>query len=191
MGSAADAEEAVAPIRGYGKPIIDLVQPMPYTAVQQLLDGSAAIPGVREYFRIDYLRELPAEAIDAWIGHAAKVASPMSQMVLEPLRGAESRVPDHATPLPRPDVPFAFHGLGLWLDPADDDKNIAWTQELGEVMSPWALDRALPNFVAEDDPASRLRESYGEDNYRRLVEIKDRWDPDNVFRVNKNIPPSG
>ena len=158
--------------------------------MQQLLDGSA-IPGVREYSRIDYLRELPADAIDAWIWHAAKVASPMSQMVLEPLGGAESRVPDGATPLPRPDVPFAFHGMGLWLDPADDEKNIEWTQELGEVMSPWALDRALPNFVAEDDPASRLRASYGEDTYRRLVEIKDRWDPDNVFCVNKNIPPSG
>jgi FAD/FMN-containing dehydrogenase len=190
MGSAADAEEAVAPLKGYGEPIVDLVQPMPYTAVQQLLDGSA-IPGVREYFRIDYLRELPSDAIDAWIAHAAKVTSPMSQMVLEPLRGAESRVPDGATPLPRPDVPFAFHGLGHWLDPADDDKNIEWTQELGEVMSPWALDRALPNFVAEDDPASRLRASYGEDTYRRLVEIKDRWDPENVFCVNKNIPPSG
>jgi FAD/FMN-containing dehydrogenase len=190
MGSAADAEEAVAPIKGYGEPIVDLVQPMPYAAVQQLLDGPA-IPGVREYFRIDYLRELPADAIDAWIGHAAKIASPMSQMVLEPLGGAESRVPDGATPLPRPDVPFAFHGLGLWLDPADDDKNMEWTRELGEVMSPWALDRALPNFVAEDDPAARLRASYGEDTYRRLVEIKDRWDPDNVFCVNKNIPPSG
>jgi hypothetical protein len=58
-------------------------------------------------------------------------------------------------------------------------------------MSPWALDRALPNFVAEDDSDARLRASYGEENYRRLVQAKDAWDPENVFRVNKNIPPSG
>jgi hypothetical protein len=164
---------------------------MPYTAVQQLLDGSAAIPGIREYFRIDYFKELSSEAIDTWVGQAATVSSPMTQMVLEPLRGAESRVPEGATPLPRPDVPFAFHGLGLWMDPTEDAKHIDWVHGLGEAMKPWTLDRALPNFVAEDDPASRLRESYGEDNYRRLVEIKDRWDPDNVFNVNKNIPPSG
>ncbi|MFL5956093.1 MAG: BBE domain-containing protein, partial [Solirubrobacterales bacterium] len=90
-----------------------------------------------------------------------------------------------------PDVPFAFHALGLWMDPAQDQEMVAWARAMGEAMSPWTLGLALPNFVAEDDPASRLRASYGEDTYRRLVEIKDRWDPDNVFCVNKNIPPSG
>jgi FAD/FMN-containing dehydrogenase len=190
MGSAADAEEAVAPLKSYGDPIVDLVQPMPYTAVQQLLDAPNSIPGLREYFRIDYIEDMSADAIDTFVDQAGKVASPMSQVVLEPLRGAESRVDDRATPLPRPDAPFAFHGLGLWLDPADDEKNIAWAHELGQAMSPWTLDRALPNFVAEDDSDARLRASYGEENYRRLVEAKDRWDPENVFHVNKNIPPS-
>jgi FAD/FMN-containing dehydrogenase len=191
MGSPADAEEGVRPLKEFGDPIVDLVQPMPYTAVQQLLDAPASIPGLREYFRIDYFNELPSEAIDAFVGHTAKVASPMTQVVLEPLGGVESRVDDHATPLPRPDAPFAFHGLSLWLDPADDEKNMAWARELGELVSPWTLDRALPNFVAEDDSDARLRASYGEENYRRLVQAKDAWDPENVFRVNKNIPPSG
>jgi len=117
--------------------------------------------------------------------------SPMTQLVLQPLAGAESRVPDDATPLPRPDAPFAFQALGLWLDPATDADNIDHIRALRDVMGPWTLDTALPNFVAEDDSAARLRASYGEDNYRRLVEVKDRWDPDNVFHVNKNIPPSG
>jgi FAD/FMN-containing dehydrogenase len=190
-GAAADAEEAVAPLKAFGEPILDLVQPMPYAAIQQLLDGSAAIPGLREYFRVDYFRELSADAIDAFVGHAAKSPSPMSQLVLAPLGGKESRVADDATPLPRPDAPFAFQALGLWLDPAADEENIAYIRALGEVMAPWTLDIALPNFNAEDDPDSRLRASYGEENYRRLVEIKDRWDPDNVFCINKNIPPSG
>jgi hypothetical protein len=190
-GSAADAEEGVAPLKDYGDPILSLVQPMPYTAFQQLLDGSAAIPGLREYFRIDYFRELPDEAIDAWVGHAAKTPSPLSQMVLQPLAGAESRVEPGAVPLPRPESPFGFQALGLWLDPAADADNISYIRELRDVTGPWTFDVALPNFVAEDDPAARLRASYGEENYRRLVEIKDRWDPDNVFRVNKNIAPSG
>jgi FAD/FMN-containing dehydrogenase len=190
MGSAADAEEAVRPIKEFGDPIVDLVQPMPYTAVQQMLDAPAAIPGLREYFRIDYLRELPPEAIDTFIGEAAKAQSPLTQVILAPSGGAETRVDDHATALPRPDVPFVFHALGLWLDPADDEKNMAWARQLGEAMSPWTLDRALPNFVAEDDSDARLRASYGEENYRRLVQAKDAWDPANVFHVNKNIPPS-
>jgi hypothetical protein len=190
-GAAAEAEEAIAPLKAFGEPILDLVQPMPYTALQQLLDGSAAVPGVREYFRVDLFRELSADAIDAFVSHAAKVPSPMTQLVLQPLGGKESRVDDHATPMPGPDVPFGFQALGLWLDPAADEENIAYIRALSEVMAPWTLDVALPNFNAEDDPPSRLRASYGEENYRRLVTIKDRWDPDNVFCINKNIPPSG
>ena len=189
MGSAEDAEEAVAPLKGYGDPIVDLVQPMPYVALQQMLDAGSP-PGIREYFKIDYIKDLGAKAIDTFVAEAAKTPSPMSQVVLEPLGGAETRVDDSATPLPRPDAPFAFHGLGLWTDPAQDEAVEAWARGLGEAMSPWTLDLALPNFVAEDEPRARLRASYGEANYARLVQAKDRWDPENVFRLNQNIPPS-
>jgi FAD/FMN-containing dehydrogenase len=190
-GSAADAEEGVAPLKSWGEPIVDLVQPMPYTAVQQLLDGSAAIPGLREYFRVDYFRELPDEAITAFVDHAAKAPSPMTQLVFQPLGGAESRVADDATPLPRPQAPFAFQALGLWMDPRTDAENEAHIRALKEVTDPWTMGVAPPNFIAEDDPTARLRTSFGEANYARLTEIKDRWDPDNVWRTNKNIPPSG
>jgi hypothetical protein len=78
----------------------------------------------------------------------------------------------------------------MWMDPAEDDANVSWTRGFADAMRPFGIDRpAFPNFIETDEAASRLRESYGEDKYKRLVELKRKWDPGNLFRLNQNIVP--
>jgi FAD/FMN-containing dehydrogenase len=187
-GDPEEGEKVIKPLRDLG-PAADMVGPMPYVALQQMLDAGSP-KGSHEYFKIDFLRELPEEAIEAMVGAAAKTPSPMTQVVLEPLGGAMSRVPADSAALPRPDVPFAYHCLSLWPDGMPDEPNIEWARSFAAAMEPWSVGAAYANFVAEDEGEARLKASYGPEKFARLVALKDEWDPDNVFRLNHNVPPS-
>ena len=103
--------------------------------------------------------------------------------------GAVGRTDSGTRALTIPDAPWAYFCLAMWMDPAEDDRNTAWARGFAEAMRSFGVGTALPNFIEPDEGVARLRASYGEDKYAQLVELKHKWDPDNVFQLNQNIAP--
>jgi len=190
VGDPAEGESLLRPLTDWGNPLVKMTQPMPYVAVQQLLDPGNPW-GICEYFKVDYLEDLPDAAIDAFVAKAAEASSPFTQLVLAPLGGAVARIETNAMALELPPTPWLYFCLAMWTDPADDGGERTWARSLMETMRPWGTDKAPPNFISSDDRSGRLRSSFGEEKFARLVALKDAYDPENVFALNQNIAPSG
>jgi FAD/FMN-containing dehydrogenase len=180
--------ELVAPVRALA-PLVDAVAPIPYTQFQRLIDeGSPA--GLHGQFEAAFMDELADGAIETALGMGERIQSPFTEILLQPLGGAYGRVEPHATALAHRDAGWMYHALGQWADPADTPRNRAWTADLVAGMAPHSRRASHPNHVSTDR-RERVRSFYGDAIYDRLVAIKDRWDPANVFRHNQNIRPSG
>ncbi len=188
-GSAEEGEEAAQALRSLSEPDVDLVMPMPYTVVQQLLDAPNP-PGRPQYWKSDNVKELTDSAIETLTEQANRVTSPFSIVILEAKGGAIARVPDAATALSGRDSEVAFYGIAQWEDPAEADQHLAWAREFGEAMEPFGSRNAALNFVM-DEGQERVQSTYGPEKYARLVALKDEYDPGNLFRRNQNIRPSG
>ena len=182
-------EEVLRPLREWGDPWLAQVQPMPYAAVQAMTDGGNPW-GVSEYFKIDYMPELPDEAVDALVAGATGAYSPLTGVYLCRLGGALTRTDPTTMALPLPDAKWFYFCEALWFDPDQATAEIAWAHTFKETMRRWAVDKAPANFVSTDEGQTRLRASFGEEKYARLVALKDAYDPDNVFALNPNISPS-
>ncbi len=182
-------ERVLRPLVEWGDPWLAQVQPMPYVAVQAMTDDANPW-GISEYFKIDYLPELPDPAIDALVDKAAQARSPFSAVYLGALGGAVARTDRTTMALEVPDAKWFYFCEALWSHPADADTEIAWARAFMDTMRPWGLDKAPANFISADEVATRLRASYGADKYERLIALKDAYDPGNVFALNQNIPPT-
>ena len=184
-------ERVVAPLREVAQPVVDLVQPMPYTALQSMLDDGGP-KGIRGYFKAEFMDELSDDAIDKLVQHGARRAGPMAQLLMEPMRGAISHMGEDETALGRRDVEWCFHALAMWLepDPETADAHVEWAKGLAEDMRPHTTAGVYLNYISDDEGEERVRSSYGP-KYDRLVALKDRYDPGNMFRLNQNIRPSG
>jgi FAD/FMN-containing dehydrogenase len=187
-GPVDDGVAAFAPLREFGPPAIDMVEPMPYLAVQQLLDP-AAPKGMQNYWTADFYDALPDEALTELISRATKPVSPMTQIIIVPGGGAIARVDEDATAFGQRTAPWNIHYLSMWPDPADTETNIAYTRDLAGAMKQWSTGRVYLNFIG-DEGAGRVEAAFGPDKYARLRELKDEWDPTNLFRHNQNIPPT-
>jgi hypothetical protein len=187
-GPPEEGEEVLRPLREFGPPGVDLVGPMPYVAVQQLLEPGNP-KGMQNYWTADFLAELPDEAVHVLVEHGTQPASPMSQMIVVPGGGAISRVAEDATVFGQRNAPFNTHFLSMWPDPADNDKNVAYTRAIAGAMKPWTTGRAYLNFIGEEG-AARVEAAFGPEKYARLQALKKVWDPDNFFCHNQNIPPA-
>ena len=174
----------LAPMRALGG--LDLIQPMPYVALQRLLDP-ASPKGMQNHWTADFLAGLPDEAIDTLVAGVAP--SPLTQIIVVPGGGALSRVPDDATAMGHRRAPWNVHYLSMWPDPADSERNVSWVRALAAAMKPWTTGGLYLNFIGEEGEA-RVRAAFGPEKYARLVALKDRWDPENLFRLNHNIKPS-
>jgi hypothetical protein len=170
------------------QPTVDLVQPMPYCAVQSMTDGGHP-EGLRDYYRSGFLGELPDAAIETVLAASANAPSTLSAVILQPLGGAFGRVGDMDTALGHRDAKWAIQVLAQWLEPERDTTNRNWVRAFTDALSPWSRPAGFPNFISEAGDASVVV-AYGAERYARLVEAKDRWDPENVFRLNHNIRPS-
>jgi FAD/FMN-containing dehydrogenase len=187
VGDPAEGEAVVQPLKDLG-PEVDLIQPMPYTAFQAMLDASAP-HGLRSYWRGEYMAALGDDAIETFAARAPDVQGagvPFSQMILFRLGQGVKAMPDEATAISHRDAEYMFHPISIWEDPADDDRVIAANRAFCEAMRPYTTGAAYLNFTGED----RVREAFGDEKYARLVALKDRVDPDNLFRLNQNILPS-
>ena len=187
-GSAEDAERDLAPVREFAEPLLDALGRIPYSAVNAMLD--AGYPrGALSYWKSSFLGELSDDFIDEATARFAETPSILNAILIEQYHGAATRVPVEETAVANRE---AGHNLLLpstWLDPADTDANIAWTRETYEAFRPWLRKGRWLNYFDEDDGADAIRAAYGP-NYDRLVEVKHRYDPENVFHLNHNISPT-
>ncbi len=186
VGAPAEGERVLAPLIGWGPPLITMVEPMPYLAVQGLL-AEANQPGHRNYWTSDFC-DLPDEACDVFAAVANSHTSPLSQSLIAAGGGAVARVDDDAMAFGQRSAPFNIHLLNMWVDPAEDDAQIAWVKDFGAQMKPWARQGAYLNYLGHEG-ADRVRDAFGPTKFARLQELKTRFDPDNVFRNNQNIEP--
>ena len=189
-GSAEEGERVLAPLRAVAQPLMDMVAPMPYTALQRMLDAGGP-HGTRAYMKAEFLPELSDAAIETLVRHGAARPGPVCNLLLEPMGGAIARLDPEATALGRRDVPWCFHALSMWMEPdaATADAHVAWAKALAADMSPYVTSGVYLNFTS-DTGEERVRSSFGEEKYARLVALKDAYDPANMFRLNQNIPPS-
>jgi hypothetical protein len=187
-GPVEEGEEVLRPLREFGPPGIDMVGPMPYVAVQQLLDA-AAPKGMQNYWTADFLEDLSDEAVDVLVGHATQPVSPLTQILVVPGGGALARVDEEATAFGQRQAPWNVHYLSMWPDPADDARNIAYTRAVATAMQPWTTGRVYLNFIG-DEGQGRVAAAYGPEKFARLQALKATWDPENLFRHNQNIPPA-
>ena len=191
VGPPEEGAAALRPLReSLPAPVLEMVQPMPYVAVQQMLDAGNPF-GIREYFKIDWLEALSDEAIDVVIEQAERMPAPFAEIILAPMGGAVGSSDPGTRALNIPHAQWAYFCLTMWMDPQEDDANIAFTRGFADAMRDFGIGTAaFPNFIETGDGGGRLRASYGAEKYERLVELKSKWDPENVFRLNQNIPPT-
>src|SRR5262245_22861046 len=188
-GDVAEGEEAFRPLREFGPPGLDMVQPMPYVAVQQMLDA-ANQSGRLNYWTADFYDSLPDEAIDTFVPRATHPISPLSQVIVMPGGGALSRVPQEATAFPQRNAEWNLHYLSMWEDPAETDHNISWTRDFSAAMKPWSSGRQYLNML-DEDRVERVAAAYGPEKFAELQALKAKWDPANLFCHNQTIPPAG
>ncbi|TDQ02716.1 MULTISPECIES: FAD-binding oxidoreductase [unclassified Leifsonia] len=182
------ADAVLEPVRTFGSPLLVGIQPMPYSVLQAAFD--AIYPaGLQWYWRADFFTELTDAAIDAHVEYGTKLPTALSTMHLYPIDGAVSRVPADATAFAYRDGGWAGVIVGVDSDPASAELISQWAREYWEALHPTSAGGGYVNFLMNEG-ADRVRASY-RGNYARLAAIKERYDPDNVFHVNQNIPPDG
>jgi FAD/FMN-containing dehydrogenase len=189
VGDHDEGHKAFQPLLEWGDPLLTMVQPMPYVAVQQMIDGGFPW-GILDYAKSDYLPGLPDEAIDELVTRAAEAKSPFSQVILCPLGGAVARMDQNTMALTIPDAKWMYFCEAVSWDLAEQNREIEWARAFMAAMRPWSVGKAPPNFLEPDEGRQRLQASFGEQKFTRLVALKDKYDPDNVFSLNTNIPPS-
>jgi FAD/FMN-containing dehydrogenase len=187
-GDAADANTLLEPVHQFGPPLVDRVQPMPYTTLQRLFDAGS-LPGAQNYWKSWYLRPLTAEARAVIVEHVQRITSPLSIVLVTPMGGAIRRVAADATAFGHRDAAYVLEILAKWDDPAADaSPHIAWADAFFEAMRPFSTGGAYVNFLGNEGP-ERIQAAYTAHGFARLREVKRRYDPDNFFRVNQNIAP--
>ena len=182
-GDLAEGEKLAQGLRDAG-PAADVVGPMPYRAFQAMLDGLNP-PGLRNYVRGEHLKGLDDGFVDTFLNLSTEGLHPLTVLIIFQHGGAVSRVPDEATAFAHRGAAFMFHPICNWDDPADDEKHIGWSRASSATVEPFKTGGVYLNFMTDD----AVRAGYGDAKYQRLVELKRKYDPDNVFRFNQNIKP--
>ncbi|MEA2459380.1 MAG: hypothetical protein QOC95_2352 [Thermoleophilaceae bacterium] len=177
----------VQPLKDLGDPIADLIGVMPYTAMQTLLDPLWE-RGAHNYMRSSYVDELTDGAVAATVARHRAVPSAQSEIHLQHLGGEVARVADEESAFGNRSAQFVLNVIARTPDAEGFQDNVAWARGTTEALAPVSRDAAYTNFMGDADD-SRLRASYGDTKYERLVALKSQYDPANFFRLNQNITP--
>ena len=183
-GSLASGQDAAAPFRALGQPIVDLVSPHSFVGWQSAFDPMLT-PGARNYWKSHDFKELSDAAGGVIIDAVRRLPSDECEVFVGHLGGQVNRVASDATAFGRRDVEFVINVHTRWREAADDGRCIAWARGLFDALAPYATGSVYVNFMP-DDETGRVRGAYGA-NYDRLASIKRRYDPQNLFRLNQNI----
>jgi FAD/FMN-containing dehydrogenase len=186
-GDPDEAEKAVVPIKSFGRPIGDVLVRRPYTQMQSLLDATQP-KGRRYYWKSEYLPGIEPALVERFIEHAARIRSPHSAVILFQMEGALNRLSQDHSPAGNRDARYLLNIAGSWERPEDDEANIEWARQAWNDLRRFSTGGTYINFLTEDDGAERTEAALGQ-ALERLAQIKTRWDPQNVFRTNRNIRP--
>jgi len=189
VGDPAEAEEPMRPLRDLGETGMDLMEPMPYTAFQAMLDDFAP-KGWFNYHRGLHLSGLADQIIDPYLAAGRNIGSPMTQGIVFRNGGAIAQVADEDTAAGNRQAPYMGHPIACWGKPEEGEHEMEWVRQFSAAMAPATTGRTYLNFEPGTTIAD-VKSGFGEEKYERLVALKDTWDPTNVFRSNHNIPPSG
>jgi hypothetical protein len=198
-GDLRDGEAALAPLRGLA-PVVDLFGPMPYPALQSMLDGGS-LPGQRNYFRGGYVADLSGDVISVVLEQAAAMPSPLSQIHLHQMGGAVRRAGTTTSSFSGRAAGYTYNLIGTWADPAEDAIHIGAVRQAATALEPSSLGPRYVNFDTDNSgtdntggesngPADRVRSAYGDEIYDRLARLKRQYDPGNLFRRNQNVRPA-
>jgi FAD/FMN-containing dehydrogenase len=179
-------EQALEPFRKVAPVVAEFVGPMPYPMLNSAFDELVP-PGLQHYWKASFVKELSDEMIDAHLAHGPNVPVVNSTVHIYPINGAVHRVAPDATAFAYRDANFATVIAGMWPDPADNQRNIQWVRDYYDATAPYSEEGGYVNFMASDDQ-DRVRANYG-GNYERLVAVKRRYDPGNLFHLNQNVKP--
>jgi FAD/FMN-containing dehydrogenase len=185
--SGPDVEADLAPVRALGDTIADLVTEKPYTDQQSMLDGMEP-KGHNYYWKTEYLAGLSNQFLDMFRDSALKVTSPLSESIVIHLAGALNERGDDDGAVGNRDARYMTAFAGQWPTDAPDDEHVAWVREAWNSVRPFSTGGNYLNFQTADEDEERVRATYGA-NFDRLVEVKVEYDPDNLFRSNRNIRP--
>ena len=185
-GPLEEAERALQPVRDVAPAVAELATPMPYPALASAFDDLLP-PGLQQYWKANFVTQLSDEAIDAHLEHGPKVPTVNSTMHLYSINGAVHRTVPDATAFAYRDATFADVIAGAWPDPADNEANIKWVRDYSDATTPYSEEGGYVGFLADDDQG-RIKANY-KGNYERLIQIKRKYDPDNLFHLNQNIKP--
>ncbi|HEY2618837.1 MAG TPA: FAD-binding oxidoreductase [Acetobacteraceae bacterium] len=186
-GPLADGEQAVQPIKASGAPALEAIGPMPYCLMNSMLDD--AYPrGALNYWKSNFLASLNDDAIRTMIDCFAQCPTPMGQLLLEHFHGAVTRIGVTDTAFPLRGVGYNLLVLSEWMDAKDNDACIAWARNSYAAMQPFMGSGRYVNYLGDDEGGDEVAAAYGP-NYRRLQQLKAKYDPDNFFRLNQNIRP--
>ena len=186
-GPLEEGEKVLKPLKAFGSPVADLIRPMAYVEVQQMFDA-AFPPGRRYYWKSSLIRELDDAAIEVTEAYGAKKPTPMSAVAIQQLHGAVTRVGASNTAFAHRYYHYNFIPVSVWLDPSDSDRNVRWAREIWEAMQPFFGQDVYVNDIGEEGE-DRVRGAYGS-NYERLLALKNKYDPTNLFHLNQNIRPT-
>lgn len=186
-GPPKEGERLVERIKGFGSPVGDVVQHRSYASQQSLIDATQP-KGRRYYWKSEYLPELRPDLLAKVIEHAERIISPHSAIILFPIDGAIHGLPEDHSAVGNRTAKVVLNITGSWERAADDQTNIAWARAAWREMRGFSTGGTYINFLTEEEGTERIRAAYGT-NYDRLVAAKTKWDPRNLFRMNKNILP--
>ncbi len=188
-GSLSEGEAALGPIKRFGSAVVDTVGPASYVDTNTTINDPGFPRGARNYWKSSFLAELSDEAIDALIAQFAVCPSPMSGLVLEHFHGAATRVGVGETAFGHRRESHNLMVVSQWLDPKNDEKNIVWGRATYDALRPHMARKSYANYQTEEETEGASEQAYGP-NYERLVALKNKLDPTNLFHLNSNVRPT-
>jgi FAD/FMN-containing dehydrogenase len=188
IGDFAVGEQAMTSLRKFGPPLADTIAPTSYVALNSLFDTAFPYGGVQRYWKSSFLKELGDDMLDIMIARSAKFLSPMSNVLFFHLHGAAARVNAHETAFGLRDDQWDYDVISQWSDPAEAAGHIQWTREFWTAVEPFASGKVYVNHLDAEE-GTRIKAAYSDD-YGRLVALKNKYDPTNLFRLNQNIKPT-
>ena len=187
-GEAEEGMRLIEPVRRFGQAHGEQIGLQPYTAWQQAFDPLLT-PGARNYWKSHNFTALQDGALETVIDYAGKLPSPQCEIFIGLVGGQANRIPVDATAYAHRDAKFVLNVHSRWETPAEDNRCITWARDFFEAASPYATGGVYVNFLTQDE-SERIAAAYGP-NYDRLVQLKNQYDPSNLFRLNQNIQPTG
>jgi hypothetical protein len=188
VGDIEEGKKVLQPLRDFGQPIVDGIKTTSFAAHNASLDAGQP-SGKYFYWKSEYVTRIPHDAIETLVAFAANMTSPYSRLAVFQLGGAAQHCNEQSMAVSHRDAEYVVAINTGWADAQDSEKQIAWTRDLWTAVRPFSSGGVYVNFLSADDGEDRVRAAYGSEKFERLVQLKSKYDPGNIFRMNQNIKP--